>query len=207
MEINLNDWFTLPAPAREAKVPENKAASVKLIFSILIRGHWFLFFSLHAFGALAGSLTFAKLAALPFSFDGFDGAGPMRAMPLISAGMGLAALLASTLFLWALLAAVFAEPSADDADVEKFAFGSAAVVFSMLSAVSIVNSDPATLLASTVYLAALILSWSATRVEVPLQSHEPSEDNEPVSIQVARAMAGDAAHENQLGRLTGRELA
>ena len=131
----------------------------------------------------------------------------VSAMPLISAGMGLAALLASTLFLWALLAAVFAEPSADDADVEKFAFGSAAVVFSMLSAVSIVNSDPATLLASTVYLAALILSWSATRVEVPLQSHEPSEDNEPVSIQVARAMAGDAAHENQLGRLTGRELA
>jgi hypothetical protein len=79
------------------------------------------------------------------------------------------------------------------------------VVFSMLSAVSIVNGDPATLLASTVYLAALILSWSATRVEIPAQS--PEEDNEPVSIQVARAMAGDAAHENQLGRLTGRELA
>jgi hypothetical protein len=182
-----------------------QGAIMKRIFSILILGHWFLFFSLHAFGALAGSLTFAKLAALPFSFDGFDGAGPMRAMPLISAGMGLAALLASTLFLWALLAAVFAEPAIDDADVEKFAFGSAAVVFSMLSAVSIVNGDPATLLASTVYLAALILSWSATRVEIPAQS--PEEDNEPVSIQVARAMAGDAAHENQLGRLTGRELA
>jgi hypothetical protein len=175
---------------------------MKRIFSILILGHWLLFFSLHAFGALAGSLTFTKLAALPFAFEGFDGAGPMRAMPLISAGMGL---LASTLFLWALLAAIFSEPSVDDADVEKFAFGSAAVVFSMLSAVSIVNGDPAMLLASTVYLAALILSWSATRVEIPLQ--ESSEDNDPVSIQVARAMAGDAAHENQLGRLTGRELA
>jgi hypothetical protein len=178
---------------------------MKRIFSILILGHWLLFFSLHAFGALAGSLTFTKLAALPFAFEGFDGAGPMRAMPLISAGMGLAALLASTLFLWALLAAIFSEPSVDDADVEKFAFGSAAVVFSMLSAVSIVNGDPAMLLASTVYLAALILSWSATRVEIPLQ--ESSEDNDPVSIQVARAMAGDAAHENQLSRLTGRELA
>lgn len=182
-----------------------KAPGMKRIFSILILGHWLLFFSLHAFGALAGSLTFAKLAALPFAFEGFVGTGPMRAMPLISAGMGLAALLASTLFLWALLAAFFAEPSADEEDVEKFAFGSAAVVFSMLSAVSIVNGDPAMLLASTVYLAALILSWSATRVEVP--SQEQSEKNDPVSIQVARAMAGDAAHENQLGRLTGRELA
>lgn len=178
---------------------------MKRIFSILILGHWLLFFSLHAFGALAGSMTFAKLATLPFQLDGFSGTGPMRAMPLISAGMGLAALLASTLFLWALLAAIFSEPNTDEADVEKFAFGSAAVVFSMLSAVSIVNGDPAILLASTVYLAALILSWSATRVEVP--ALEQSESADPVSIQVARAMAGDAAHENQLGRLTGRELA
>jgi hypothetical protein len=207
VEINLNDWFTLPGRTQEAKVVSKKAPDMKRIFSILILGHWLLFFLLHAFGALAGSLTFTKLAALPFAFEGFDGAGPMRAMPLISAGMGLAALLASTLFLWALLAAIFSESSVDDADVEKFAFGSAAVVFSMLSAVSIVNGDPAMLLASTVYLAALILSWSATRVEVPLQVAEPSEDNDPVSIQVARAMAGDAAHENQLGRLTGRELA
>lgn len=178
---------------------------MKRIFSILILGHWLLFFSLHAFGALAGSLTFTRLTALPFSIDGLDADGAWQAMPLISAGMGLAALLASTLFLWALLAALFAVPSQDDADVEKFAFGSAAVVFSMLSAVSIVNSDPAMLLASTVYLAALILSWSATRVEVIAADRSEKED--PLSVQVARAMAGDAAHENQLDRLTGRELA
>ncbi len=71
---------------------------MKRIFSILILGHWFLFFSLHAFGALAGSMTFTSLAALPFSVDGLEAGGPMQVMPLISAGMGLASLLASTLF-------------------------------------------------------------------------------------------------------------
>ncbi|MGB8819239.1 MAG: hypothetical protein WCC66_15090 [Rhizobiaceae bacterium] len=177
---------------------------MKRIFSILILGHWFLFFVLHAFGALAGTLTFAKLAAMPLSVAGFEATGPMRAMPLISAGMGLAALLAATLFMWAFLAALVSGNEVDAAqDVEKFAFGSAATVFSMLSAVSIVNADSAMLLASTVYLAALILSWSATRVEAPVAISD--ELDEHISIQVARSMAGDAAYQNQLGRISGRE--
>ncbi len=181
---------------------------MKRVFSILILGHWFLFFMLHAFGALAGTLTFARLTSLPLAFSGFEGAGPMRAMPLISAGMGLAAMLAATLFLWAILAAMIGtrDPEASQ-DVEKFAFGGAATVFSMLSAVSIVQADPSALLASTVYLAALILSWSATRIEAPLLAAKEVEVEEHPSVTVARNMAGDAAYQNQLARFSGREQA
>ena len=181
---------------------------MKRIFSILILGHWVLFFALHAFGALAGTLTFARLASLPLSISGFEGIGPMRAMPLISAGMGLAAMLAATLFLWALLAAIFGTSDVDASqDVEKFAFGGAATVFSMLSAVSIVQADPSALLASTVYFAALILSWSATRIEAPVIKPVERETEEHPSVTVARSMAGDAAYQNQLARFSGREQA
>jgi hypothetical protein len=181
---------------------------MKRIFSILILGHWLLFFVLHAFGALAGTLTFARLSALPLAWTGFEGAGPLRAMPLISAGMGLAALLAATLFLWALLASIVGTEDADSSrDVENFAFGGAALVFSMLSAVSIVQADPAALLAATVYFAALILSWSATRVEAPVAAARDIEGQEHPSVTLARTMASDAAFENQLVRISGREQA
>ncbi len=179
---------------------------MKRMFSILILGHWFLFFALHAFGALAGTLTFARLASFSLGIPGFDGAGPMRAMPLISAGMGLAALLASTLFLWAFLAAIIGTTESDTGqDVEKFAFGGAATVFSMLSAVSIVEADPSMLLSSTVYFAALILSWSATKLEAPVQAVVEVETEEHPSVAMARSMAGDAAYQNQLARISGRE--
>lgn len=181
---------------------------MKRIFSIMILAHWFLFFVLHAFGALAGTLTFARLAALPLAWSGFEGAGPLRAMPLISAGMGLAALLAATLFLWALLAAIIGSADAEGGrDVENFAFGGAALVFSMLSAVSIVEADPSGLLAATVYFAALILSWSATKVEAPVVAIVEAEPEEFPSVTIARAMAGDAAYQNQLVRFSGREQA
>lgn len=181
---------------------------MKRIFTILILGHWVLFFALHAFGALAGTLTFAKLASLPLALTNFEGAGAMRAMPLISAGMGLAAMLAATLFLWAFLAALVGAVETDGGqDVEKFAFGSGATVFSMLSAVSIVNADPAALLASTVYLSALILSWSATRVEQSAATENLNSEETVTSLQVARSMAGDAAYQNQWARFSGREQA
>ncbi len=179
---------------------------MKRIFSILILAHWFLFFVLHAFGALAGTLTFARLAVLPLAWSGFEGAGPLRAMPLISAGMGLAALLAATLFLWALLAAIVGAADPDGGrDVENFAFGGAALVFSILSAMSIVQADPSGLLSATVYFAALILSWSATKVETPVVAIIEAVPEEFPSVTIARAMAGDAAYQNQLVRFSGRE--
>lgn len=179
---------------------------MKRIFTILILGHWVLFFALHAFGALAGTLTFASLVNLPITLSGFDGAGPMRAMPLISAGMGLAAMLAATLFLWAFLASLFGvDEQGEGQDVEKFAFGAGTTVFSMLSAVSIVNADPAALLASTVYLSALILSWSATRVEQTSGAEAADATAAAASLLVARSMAGDAAFQNQLARFSGRK--
>lgn len=179
---------------------------MKRIFSTLILAHWFLFFALHAFGALAGTLTFARMALLPLAWSGVEGAGPLRAMPLISAGMGLAALLAATLFLWALLAAVVGSADAvGERDVEDFAFGGGALVFTMLSAVSIVQADPAGLLAASVYFAAMILSWSATKVEAPAAAAVAVAPEEFPSVTVARAMAGDAAYQNQLVRFSGRE--
>ena len=179
---------------------------MKRIVPILILAHWFLFFTLHAFGALAGTLTFARLAAMPLAWSGLEGAGPLRAMPLISGGMGLAALLAATLFLWALLSAIVGTTDTQGGrDVENFAFGGASLVFSMLSAVAIVQANPSGLLAATVYFAALILSWSATRVEAPVAASIAAAPEEIPSVTIARAMAGDAAYQNQLVRFSGRE--
>ena len=106
---------------------------------------------------------------MPFSVAGFEATGPMRAMPLISAGMGFAALLAATLFMWAFLAALVSGNEVDAAEgrrkicLRQCRNG----LFHALSRFHR-QRDSAMLLASTVYLAALILSWSATRVEAPV---------------------------------------
>jgi hypothetical protein len=180
---------------------------MKRVITFVILGHWLLFFVLHALGALAGTLTFSTLSSLSSSFSAFEAHGPMRAMPLIAAGMGLASLLAATLFLWALLATIFNSTSDGiDGEIEKTAFGGAGLVFSMLSAIAVVQADPTMLLASTGYFAALILSWSATRLEwlemvKPLIHHI---DVDP-SKTAAKTMASAAAHHNLLARIAGRE--
>lgn len=184
---------------------------MKRIFTLIILGHWLLFFALHSLGALAGSLTIASISSLSKFASVFGAEGAITAMPLISAGMGTASLLVATLFLWAFLASVFeAQTDSNDGDIENIAFGGAALVFTMLSAMSIVDADPTMLLASIGYFAALVLSWLACKIEsmqtllttsrflqTPAQAFE--------SNKVARAMASSAAHQNLLAKIAGRE--
>ncbi len=184
---------------------------MKRIITLVVLGHWLLFFAFHSLGAMAGSLTIASVSGLSNVVAAFGANGASRAMPLIAAGMGTAALLVSTLFLWAFLANIFADyQETTDGDVEKVAFGGAALVFTMLTALSIVDADPSNLLASTGYFAALILSWLATRVELLetvfwLAPKSYNVAQSPESISVARSMASSAAHHNLLAKIAGRE--
>ncbi len=184
---------------------------MKRIITFIVLGHWLLFFVLHSLGTLAGSLTFASISGLSKAIAPFGADGAIRAMPLISAGMGTASLLVATLFLWAFLSSLLdRRTEAGDGDVEKIAFGGAALVFSMLSALAIVEADPSTLIASTGYFAALLLSWLATRMEVietilNLGQFENASKKTSESTSVARSMASSAAHNNLLAKIAGRE--
>jgi hypothetical protein len=188
-----------------------KGIGMKRIFTLIILGHWLLFFVLHSLGALAGSITIASMSGLSKVVGVFGAEGAMNAMPLISAGMGTASLLVATLFLWAFLASLVDAPDdANDGDIENIAFGGAALVFTMLSAMSIVDADPTLLLSSIGYFAALVLSWLACKVQ-SLQSllsasqflQSPAQAYE--SNKIARAMASSAAHQNLLAKIAGRE--
>jgi hypothetical protein len=190
---------------------QQKGGIMKRIITFIILGHWFLFFMLHSLGALAGSLIFATTPGLSNLIAAFGAGGAIAAMPLVSAGMGTASLLTATLFFWAFLASLLAvRTKEDDGDVEKIAFGAAAVVFTMLSALAVVNADPSTLLAAMGYFAVLLLSWLATRVEwleiafvegkLTQSSHQA-----PKSITIARTMASSAAHHNLLAKIARRE--
>ncbi len=184
---------------------------MKRIFTLIILGHWLLFFALHSLGALAGSLTVASMSSLSKVVGVFGGEGAITAMPLISAGMGTASLLVATLFLWTFLSAVFdAHADTNDDDIENIAFGGAALVFTMLSAMSIVDADPTMLLASIGYFAALVLSWLACKVEsmqslLSASRHLQSPAQAFESNKIARAMASSAAHQNLLAKIAGRE--
>lgn len=184
---------------------------MKRIFTLIILGHWLLFFVLHSLGALAGSMTIASISSLSRVVSVFGAEGAINAMPIISAGMGTASLLVATLFLWAFLTSLVDTPvDANDGDIENIAFGGAALVFTMLSAMSIVDADPTLLLASIGYFAALVLSWLACKVQ-SLQSllsamqllQSPAQAYE--SNKAARAMASSAAHQNLLAKIAGRE--
>jgi hypothetical protein len=190
---------------------QKKRHAMKRIITFVVLGHWLLFFAFHSLGALAGSLTIASISGLSDAVALFGANGASRSMPLISAGLGTASLLVATLFLWALLANVFAHADeATDGEVEKIAFGGAILVFTVLSALSIIDAEPTILLASTGCFAALILSWLATRVEVleDIFSHQFQENSSHPPSQItsmARSMASSAAHQNLLAKIAGRE--
>ncbi|MGL4490425.1 MAG: hypothetical protein ACRCU5_13385, partial [Rhizobiaceae bacterium] len=141
----------------------------------------------------------------------FAADGAVRAMPLVSAGMGTASLLVATLFLWALLTNLLSNTSeAEDGDVEKIAFGGAALVFTMLMALAIVDADPSMLTSATGYFAALLLSWLATKVEflenTLSMGTNPKASEQPLhNSNIARAMASSAAHHNLLAKIARRE--
>ena len=176
---------------------------MKRIFTLAILFHWMMFFALHAFGAVAGTVGFTTFNL----FSLFDGNGPMRAMPMISAGMGVVALLAAVLFAWALLAA-WSQPVEGDTselDLEKAAFASSALVFSILSLIAIAKADPIMLSSSTIYFAALVVSWGAASVEWELLSIRAMKLKESEAARHARMMAGEAVWNMNLTRISGRK--
>ena len=102
---------------------------MKRILSIILLSHWLLFFLLHALGALAGSLSINTISGVSNVMSAFGAGGAIRAMPIVSEGLGTAALLVATLFLWSLLASLFEQNNeASDGEVEKIAFGGGALV-------------------------------------------------------------------------------
>ena len=178
---------------------------MKRLLTILIHFNWLVFFAFHAMGSLAGSLTLGGILRAGQNSLVNGATGPMRAFPLVSAGLGTAALLVAVLFAWAFLNSLFGrETDLIDGDVDKMAYGGGALVFSTLSAIALIDADPSTLSTSTACFAALILSWIATRIEIAaVFSKSPEEeDKSPV---VAQLMASAAAHPHRLAHIARRE--
>lgn len=178
---------------------------MKRMLTILIHFNWLVFFAFHALGSLAGSLTFGGIMRAGQMSLSSGATGPMRAFPLVSAGLGTAALLVSVLFAWAFLNSIFGrEADLIDGDVDKMAYGGGALVFSALSAIALVDADPAVLSTSTACFAALILSWIATRIEISgaMNAITVQKDTAPA---VAQIMASAAAHPHRLAHIARRE--
>jgi hypothetical protein len=179
---------------------------MKRVLTLAILVHWMMFFLLHALGAAAGTLD-AGISGIFSSISLFEANGPMRAMPLIGAGMGLACLLAGLLFAWAVMVTLFQNEDADDneLDVERMSFASASLMFSALMLISIVRADPDMLTASCIYFGALLLSWIVASVEWELLSARALIQKETETVRVARFMAGQAAWHSNLNRISGRK--
>ena len=161
---------------------------MKRFLTLAILFHWMMFFGLHAFGAFAGDLS------------------AMNDLPLVGAGLSFAALLASVLFAWAFLAASARVDTEEclDTDIERSAFSAAALVLSILSMVAIAKALPDMLTSSTVYLAALLVSWVVASAEWELLSARALDHKESAAVRHARRLAGEAAWQTRLERISGR---
>ena len=193
-KINLNKWFRLLNRGVNHTVRLIICGGfMKRIFTLTILAHWAMFFALHAFAALGGGGISADL--------------PIGSMPLAAAGLGIVSLIIAALFVWSILVSLI-EPlpgPAADADVLKTAFGCASLTFSTLSLIAIIRADPDMLLSSTVYFAALVVSWGAAWVEWELLSVRALKFKETEAVRVSRMMAGEAAWQTGLSRISGRE--
>ena len=180
---------------------------MKRVLTNIIHFHWLVFFAFHALGALAGTLTFAGLARQGQNLLSIGSTGPMRAFPLLSAGLGTASLLVAVLFFWALLNSLFSsESDLLDGEVDKLAYGGGALVFSALTGIALIEANPDMLLASSAYFAALLLSWAATRIEsMQIRSDGTAALAEATSPAVARIMAAAAAHPHEIAYVARRE--
>ncbi len=206
--VNLNKWFRLPRPVVNDTVTIHKRGGpMKRVLSLAILIHWMMFFLLHALGALAGSLEFGLTGPVRPAFSLFEAHGPMRAMPMVGSGMGMVSLLAAMLFAWAVLVCLVQSSEADDGeiDVERTSFACATIVFSMLMLIAIVRADPDMLASATIYFGAVLVSWAVVVVEWELVSLRASKRNEAKAAQLARAMAGEAAWQTNLNRISGRK--
>jgi glycerol uptake facilitator-like aquaporin len=176
---------------------------MKRVFALAILVHWMMFFALHAIGAVSGTFN-------PAIFHGitlFEGLGPARALPLIAAGLGSACALAAILFGWAALEAVHTGPEAQNNrfEIERAAFGSSVVLFSLMCLTAIVQSDPRLLVSATTYFAAMLVSWAAASVEWEIIMSNAAKRDATRASRHARAKAGDAVFHLNLTRISGRE--
>jgi hypothetical protein len=176
---------------------------MKRFFALAILLHWMMFFALHAIGAVSGTFN-------PAIFHGvslFEGLGPARALPLISAGMGAACALAAILFSWAALEAIHKGPQAYSNlfEIERAAFGSSVILLSLLCLTAIVQTDPNLLLSATGYFAAMLVSWAVACVEWEIMTSNAERQEATRASRHARAMIGDAVFHLNLTRISGRE--
>lgn len=176
---------------------------MKRVFTIAILVHWMMFFALHAIGAVSGTFN-------PALFHGvslFEGLGPMRAMPLISAGLGAACALAAILFSWVALEAMHSTDETQHSrfEIERAAFGSSILFFSLLCMTAIVRADPNLLVSATTYFAAMLVSWAAASVEWEIMTSNAAKREATRASRHARAKAGDAVFHLSLTRISGRE--
>jgi hypothetical protein len=176
---------------------------MKRVFALAILLHWMMFYTLHAIGSVSGTLN-------PLLFHGislFEGLGPMRAMPLIASGLGAACALAAILFGWAALEAFNASSDNQSAqfEIERAAFGSSIILFSLLCLTAIIKADPDLLSCATGYFAAMLVSWAAASFEWQTMLSRAAWQNATRASRHARAKAGDAVFHLNLTRISGRE--
>jgi hypothetical protein len=178
---------------------------MKRILTNIVNFHWLVFFTFHALGSLAGSLTFQSLSGRDSLVASLGSNGPMRSFPLINAGLGTASLLVAVLFFWACANNLFGRDlDVQDGEVDKIAYGGGALVLSAMSAIALIEADPAMLLAATAYFIALFISWAVTRLEydVVLKQMEARKQRLPG---MAKVMAIAAAHPHKLAHIAVRE--
>jgi hypothetical protein len=176
---------------------------MKRVFALAILVHWMMFFALHAIGSVSGTFNPAIFHGLSL----FEGLGPVRALPLIAAGLGSACALAAILFGWAALEAVHSGSQAEQNrfEIERAAFGSSIILFSLVCLTSIIQADPDLLGSATTYFAAMLVSWAVASVEWEIMTSNAEKREATRASRHARALAGDAVFHLNLTRISGRE--
>lgn len=178
---------------------------MKRAFTNLILAYWLVFFAGHAIGALTGSVNFQGLfVAYAPSYGGNE---LLQGFPILNAGLGNASLVAAVMFLWAMLTGIAGNHEEEaDGEVDKLAFAGGALVFLALTAIAIIQARPELFAASNSYFAAIVLSWTATRLESGFHvAGKVSQSDADRSLAFARSMAQAASHPHRLAFLAKRD--
>ncbi len=175
---------------------------MRRIIPNMILGYWLAFFAVHSAGQFGGLMFPMRSVENAL----FYASGLKIDVPMTNYGLGLASIIISVLFAWALLAnAQNSVTSSRKEDLEAYAFGGAGLVLSALTTLAIIHSDASSLLSSSVYFGCLLISWTAMRQGLEPQ-HSGAENTNSASPTIAQQMAQGAAHHNHLAKIAGREM-